>query len=466
MRQRIVAAIADGRLSQGQRLPASRQLAAQLGIARNTVVAVYDDLTERGVLEAVPRRGLFVAAQPVHPRQATPAALPADLVGRLRVRPSRQANIVKPADWQDFPYPFVYGQVDPQLFPLADWRDCSRHALGRAAVNWWSADHATADDPMLIEQIRRHVLPARGLAVRAEHVLITIGSQHGIHLLLRLFGGPGRTIGIEDPGYPDARNMVEMEGATLRLLPVDEHGLQVGGALDGVQVAVVTPANHCPTMVAMPEPRRAALLRWADAADAVLIEDDYEGEAEAHDAPPALAAMDRQGRVLHLGSFSKVLAPGVRLGFMVGPEEVIAEARALRRLMHRSVPLNNQRTAALFMAEGHYARLRRRLSASLAEKRAVIRDAVRRDMAGFAAAPASTGSSLWLRCPHGVDGTRLVAAARRHGVVIEPGEPFFADPAIGRHYIRLGLSSIALDRIRPGIRALAAATREVAGLDQ
>jgi len=462
LRHRIVGAIVQGMLSPGQRMPSSRLLAAQLRIARNTVVAVYDELAERGILEASPRRGLFVAAQPALLCGDLAESTTTDLMRRLNVRPSMQRNIVKPTDWQSFPYPFVYGQVDPLLFPLADWRACSRLALGRASVNWWAADHATADDPMLIEQIRRHVLPARGLHVRPEQVLITIGSQHGIHLLLRLFGGPGRVVGIEDPGYPDARNMAEMDGATVRLLPVDDQGVEVGAALANVDLAIVTPAHHCPTMVVMPIERRHALLRRAERDDAILVEDDYEAASDTSDALPAIAAMDRQGRVLYLGSFSKVLAPGMRLGFMVGPAPVIAEARALRRLMHRSVPLNNQRTAAVFMAEGHYGRLRRRLAESLTEKRLVVRLALSRHLPGFTQGPETTGSAIWLRCPDGMGGAALALAARAQGVVIEIGEPFFADPRDGRPYIRLGLASIATDAIFPGIMALA---RAAANLD-
>ncbi|MFT8243576.1 PLP-dependent aminotransferase family protein [Roseomonas sp. BN140053] len=460
LRQRIVAAIGEGRLARGHPLPPSRRLAKQLGVARNTVAAVYDELRERGLLASAPRQGIFVAADaPSLP----PLRAPAAAVLRLRLRPSEQRNIAKPADWQSFPFPFVYGQVDPELFPLADWRACSREALGRSAVNWWAADHATADDPLLIEQIRRHILPARGLHARPEEVLVTLGSQHGLFLLLQLLGGPGVTVGLEDPGYPDARNMAALGGSATRLLPVDGEGLMVGPALEGVGLAVVTPGHHCPSMVTLPPARRAALLRWARDSGAVLIEDDYESETAQPGAPPCLAADDTEGRVLHLGTFSKVLAPGMRLGFLVGPAAVIAEARALRRLMHRSVPLNNQRTAALFIAEGHYGRLRRSLAATAEKRRIAVLAALRRELPHFTPSPAAAGSSLWLRGPAGLDGVVLAEAARARGVIIEPGEPFFADPAAGRNFLRLGLSSIPTERIAPGIAALAAAVRDVPG---
>jgi GntR family transcriptional regulator/MocR family aminotransferase len=462
LRQAVVAAIAEGRLAPGQRLPPSRMLAAELGIGRNTVVAVYDALIENGLLAAVPRQGIHVSPDAVsRTRRALrrPAAA-LDWSTQLARRPTRQRNIVKTPDWQSHPFPFVYGQVDPLLFPLPAWRSLSRAALGRAAVNWWAADHATADDPQLLDAIRRHVLAPRGILVRADEVLVTLGTQHGLYLLAALLARAGTVFGVEDPGYPDARNIAEINGAQVRPLAVDEAGLRPDGRLDGVQVLVVTPGHHCPTMVTMPEARRRALLGWSVAADAVVIEDDYEADACIGSTPP-LFSLDPGGRVVHLGSFSKVLAPGLRLGFMVGPAPLIEEARALRRLMHRSVPLNNQRAAALFLAEGHYGALLRRLSAALQRRRDAALTELDRRMPDFPRSAAESGSALWLRCPPGLPGPALFAAASRRGVLVEPGEVFFATPGAGRDFFRLGLSSIPQERIPAGIAALADAAAEV-----
>ena len=456
LRRSIVVAIGEGRLKPGQALPPTRILAGQLAIARNTVSAAYDDLIECGVLETTPRRGVYVASTP--PVAAVPSAAAgagADWSRHLKLRAMDQRNIVKPADWQTYPYPFVYGQIDPALFPLADWRTCSRDALGRDAVNWWSADHATADDPMLIEQIRRHILPKRGILARPDEILITLGTQHGLYMLMQILVDADTTIGIEDPGDPDARNIAMLSPGAMRLLPIDEGGLVVGPHLDGVNVAIVTIANQCPTMVSMPRERRLNLLEWAQRNDAIVIEDEYENDASAGDNElPALAGLDGNGRVIHLGTFSKVLAPGVRLGYMVGPRALIEEARALRRLIHRCVPLNNQRTAALFIADGHYSGLVGRLATVMAERRALMRLAIDRVLPDFHATPADSGTSIWLKCPDGVEGPRLADVARRRGVIVERGDPFFANPQAGLQYVRLGFSSIDTSRIELGLRAL------------
>lgn len=463
LRQAVVAAIAEGRLRAGQRLPPSRMLARDLGLGRNTVTAALDALVEAGVLRAAPRQGLFVAPSQASIPGPSPAPTTLDWAARFTVRPSRQRNIAKPLDWQSFAFPFVHGQVDPELFPLASWRNLSRAALGRAAVNWWAADHATADDPQLLDAICRHVLPRRGLHPRPDEVLVTLGAQHGLYLLLSLLARPGVVIGIEDPGYPDARNIAELSGARVRRLALDAGGVRMGRQLSGLGLLVLTPAHQCPTMVTMPLERRRALLDWAARSDAILVEDDYDAdEAWRAELPPPLMALDTAGRVVHLGSFSKVLAPGLRLGFMVGPAPLIAEARALRRLMHRSVPLNNQRAAALFLAEGQYGALVRRLGEALRARREVAVRALDRRLPGFLRSPATTGSALWLRCPEGIAGPALLAAARARGVLLEPGEPFFAAPGAGRDFFRLGLSSIPAGRVAAGIGALAAAAGDVA----
>jgi GntR family transcriptional regulator/MocR family aminotransferase len=458
LRQAVVAAISDGRLRAGQRLPPSRQLARDLGLGRNTVTAAFDALVEAGVLQATARQGLFVAPGQASTRPPGPTPPALDWAARLAVHPSRQRNIAKPADWQRYLYPFVHGQVDPNLFPLPTWRSLSRAALGRAAVNWWAADHATADDPQLLDSICRHVLPRRGLHPRPDEILVTLGAQHGLYMLLSLLAQPRMVIGIEDPGYPDARNIAELFGARVRRLALDAGGVRIGRQLSGVGLLVLTPAHQCPTMVTMPLARRRALLDWAARTDAILVEDDYEAdEAWRAELPPPLMALDTAGCVVHLGSFSKVLAPGLRLGFMVGPAPLIAEARALRRLMHRSVPLNNQRAAALFLAEGQYGALLNRLGDALRTRRDVAVRALDRHLPGFVRSPATTGSALWLRCPDGIAGPALLAEARSRGVLLEPGEPFFATPGAGRDFFRLGLSSIPEGRVAGGIAALAAA---------
>ncbi|QDL94495.1 PLP-dependent aminotransferase family protein (plasmid) [Paroceanicella profunda] len=459
LRQSIIEAIHGRAMRGGQKMTPSRLLARRLGIARNTVTAVYEDLVARGYLESVARRGYFVALRT--PAPCGPPVAPGPRVdwdARFRQRPSRMRHIVKPSNWQDFPYPFVYGQVDPGLFPINTWRTCSRDALGRSAIDWWTADRAVEDDPLLVEQILSQILPQRGIYARPEEVLITLGTQEGLYLLSRLLVRADTRVGVETPGYPDARTIFAQDGARIVDLPVDAQGARLAqaGPLD---VAVLTPTRQCPTMVAMSAPRRAEVLAAARLHDTILVEDDYEGETDFSAEATTLKSQDVDGRVAYLGTLSKVLAPGVRLGFMVADAALIEEARWLRRLIHRSAPLNNQRTAAIFLAEGHYQRLLRTLRAALERRFEAISAGCDAHLPGFRRSDSTGGSSLWLEAPPGLDTSRLFHAAAARGVLTESGDPFVPEADTGR-YLRLGISYIHERRIEAGLRALGEAAQD------
>lgn len=465
LRQGIVDAIVCGRLGSGQQLPASRLLAKQLGMARNTVTAVYEELTTRGVLKSVERRGFFVNPDQSQwvvddrPDAEPPAPAPAvDWASRVAVRPKEWRHITKPADWKNLPYPFLYGQVDPVIFPLQAWRQASRETMARASVNLWAPDNAVDDDPVLVEQICRNVLPRRGVMARPDEVLVTLGAQEGLYLLSKLVVRPGDVIGVEEPGYTDARHIFSMSAGVVRPLPVDDEGARTGPAFEGVNLAVVTPGRQCPTGVVLSAERRRWLLDWAGRTDGLIIEDDYEGELAADVSEPALKSADRAGRVIYLGTFSKVLAPGMRLGYLVGPRDLIVQARALRRLIHRTPPLNNQRMAANFMIEGNYRGLVKRLRCAMRDRYAAGKAAIRRYMPEVELVDGIDGSALWIRCPAGVCERTLEHEARRRGVVFESGDPFFSEPQ-KRVHLRLGLSVIATDRVEAGVELLAEAMR-------
>ena len=481
IRQSLVDAILVGKLQAGQKMPATRELASSLGVGRNTVTAAYDALVSDGFLEARERMGYFVgtvdlvpAPEPAPERQSDPAPTQGRRLcwrQHLKARPSQMRGIRKVADWQEYRYPFVYGQVDRTLFPVEQWRACSREALALSAIDFWAADRALDDDPMLVEMLCRHVLPQRGIFARRDEVMITLGSQHGIFLLSQLLLRAGDAVGVEDPGYPDARNIFDARRAFIQRLAVDDRGLVLDARAEAVlrktTLVCVTPAHHCPTMVSLRDDRREKLLELADREDFLIIEDDYEGEIRSEQTPPALKSIDRSGRVLYVGTMSKVLAPGVRIGYIVGGAELIAKARAMRRLMHRSAPLNNQRTAALLLANGHYDSTVRLVRQTLSYRWRAARRAMDRHMPGFAVSHSVGGSSLWVRCPPQVDARRLIAAAAERGVLVEAGDPFVSPEMAGR-FFRLGLSAIDWQLIEPGIaeiaKAVAAMRREpVAG---
>lgn len=452
LRRGVIASIHDGKLRPGQKILSSRGLAVKLGIARNTVTAAYDELVALGYLEAHPRRGLYVSAKAGTHVPPETAASGLDWHARLTSRPSQFNHVRKPANFNDYPYPFVFGQVDKRLFPLNAWRASSRDTLGRASLDWWSADRAVDDDPMLIEQIRSRILPERGIYARPEEILITLGAQEGFYLTAALLAGQGRKVGCEMPGYPDARFIFELTGAESVALPLDSEGAQIQKHA-GLDIAILTPGAQCPTMTIMSRQRRDEVLDLAEQDDFLIVEDDHEGPV-SFSPEPALKSRDHNGRVIYLGTLSKVLAPGVRLGFMVAPDPLIAEARWLRRLVHRSVPLNNQRTAAVFLADGHYLALVRKLRAAHADRWHRVMENLSTLLPGFRTPdPCHGGSCVWLECPEGVDARVLNREALAAGVLFESGDPFVPAHDAGR-YLRLGLSLIDTEAIIPGMRLL------------
>lgn len=463
IRQMIVTAIEDGRLPLGVRMPSSRDLASLLKVSRNTIVIAYEQLVDQNFLVSRERSGYFVAGLPKQiggPRDNAATTASGDESRwneRFALRPSGFRNIVKPLDWQHYPYPFIFGQFDPSLFPTNNWRESARAALSVPEINNWARDMIDGDDPALIEQLQRQVLPRRGIRARSDEIMMTIGAQHALYLIAKLFVRPATQVGMEDPGYPDARNIFGMLTSNVVPLRTDDEGMVPDAAFERCGLAYVTASHQCPTAVAMSLKRRVELLKIATARKIILIEDDYESEliSEGGELPP-LMSLDRNQTVLYVGSLSKALAPGLRLGYVVAPAPVIRELRALRRLMLRHPPLNNQRVAALFIGLGHYRSHLQQVARILLERARLLDRLLPQFLPNCTWSRGAGSTNYWVSCPAGTDATQLAAAARAQGVVIEPGDVFSMDEAATRHCFRLGFSSIRTDRIEAGIERLGA----------
>ncbi len=468
LREMVVAAVAEGWLAPDTPLPSSREMAQRLGVARNTVLLAYQRLIDEEVLEARERSGYFVRDVALAPGLGggpTPLAANtvADWGDRLAVRPTQQRNIAKPQDWLSSPYPFLYGQFDPALFPINDWRACARQALSVLEVRGWGGDLIDGDDPDLVEQIRTRVLPRRGIWAGSDEIMVTLGAQQALYVLAELLIRPDTVVGIEEPGYPDARNIFALKTRHLRPLAIDAGGVVPDTIPDDCRLLFVTPSRQCPTGARMPPKRRQRLLDLAASRDLVLIEDDYESNfGLTPEASPALYGLDRGGRVLYVGSLSKTLAPGLRLGYIVGPREVVREARALRRLMLRHAPANNQRALALFLALGHFDRLLRKKIEVVQERAAAVHGALAHHLPDFEPDYGVGGSSLWIKAPEGLDARLLAERAQADGVLIEPGDVFFMNDRPPCRYFRLGFSSIPTNRVEKGIATLARVARAMA----
>ena len=363
----------------------------------------------------------------------------------------------KPQDWQQYKYPFIYGQTDPDLFDHAHWRLCAVQALGQRDFGPLTTDYFDQDDPQLVEFIQRHTLPRRGIAANREEILITLGAQNALWLTTQVLLNQRRTAALEDPCYPALRDILHQSRCHVRPIRVTQDGLPAAGIPPETDVIFATPSHQCPTTATMPLAKRQTLLARAREIDALIVEDDYEFEMSFLRPPsPALKSLDTDGRVIHVGSFSKSLFPGLRLGYLVGSEPFIREARALRASVLRHPPGHIQRTAAYFLSLGHYDAQIRRMGRILKERRNVMEAALQQHGLQISGRGTNGGSSFWMRLPRGQNAKALAQHLMQHSVLIEDGQSFFNGPEPPREYYRLAYSSIPVDRIEAGIARIAA----------
>jgi GntR family transcriptional regulator/MocR family aminotransferase len=458
-------AIVDGRLALGDRLPASRALATSLGISRFTVDDAYSRLISDGYVEGRHGSGTFVAYDaPAKTTTSTPAEA-APVAERAW---SRWADGLPPARHPDFwPIRYAFKQGVPALepFPIAVWRHCQTKAGAELSEELRFYGSPRGYRP-LREAIADYLTRARMLACSPDEVVITSGTQQALDLLSRLFLDPGDRVAVEEPGYPTSRRAVQAAGAELALLPVDADGLIVEGlaAIPAPKMLYVTPSHQFPTGGVLPLARRRVLLDEARARGMVIVEDDYDSEFRYGQRPvEPLAALDRSlpgpGAVIYLGTFSKVLYPSLRLGYMVLPADVIERVLAAKDIADRHPSTLEQATVAAFIAEGHFerhlARMRRvyasRLSAMLEALTNCFGSRVSRD-------PASTDAGLHILAQFDVsyDESELVRRASSRQVLIDPAGPCYLTPPT-RPAALLGYAAMDEARIVSGIAELAKA---------
>jgi GntR family transcriptional regulator/MocR family aminotransferase len=467
IQQMVAEGIVQGRFRTGEKLPSSRRLASHLGVSRITVTLAYTELLSGDYLTSRGRSGYFISENaPVQPDIRQPDAAERDAVdweGLTGRRHSRETFLVKPEDWRSYPYPFIYGQADATLFDHQNWRLCALRALGKKDFEALTADYYERDDPMLIEYIVRNILPRRGINAQADQVLLTLGAQNALWLAAQVLLAPDRTAVLENPCYPGLRAILHQTSCRIASVDVDGEGLPPDRLPKGADVVFTTASHQCPTNTTMPTERRRDFLERAGRDDFVVVEDDYEFEMSFHKATsPALKSLDREGRVIYVGSFSKSLFPGLRLGYLVGSEGFIREARALRATVLRHPPGHIQRTVAYFLALGHYDALLNRMNQAYRRRRVAMDEALRAHGLTVAGAGGFGGSSFWMRAPGGVDTAALAMDLRHQGVLIEPGAAFFDRPDPPRHFFRLAYSSIAQGRIAEGIGIVATECRHAA----
>jgi GntR family transcriptional regulator/MocR family aminotransferase len=459
IQQMVAQGILAGRFRAGERLPSSRTLAKHLGVSRITVTLAYTELVADDYLTSKGRSGYYVSEN-----APEPPAFPAqrftqgtvDWTRAIGQRFTPGLSLEKPSDWANYRYPFIYGQADKTLFDSTNWRLCALRALGMRDFSALTSDYYDGDDPQLVDFIARQTLPRRGILANKDEILVTMGAQNALWLAAQVLLNSRRRAAIEDPCYPALRNILTQSRCQLSVVPVDGDGLPPDALPSQTDVVFTTPSHQCPTTATMPLSRRQALLERAEADDFVIVEDDYEFEMSFLKSPsPSLKSLDRNGRVIYVGSFSKSLFPGLRLGYLVGPAPFIREARALRATVLRHPPGHIQRTVSYYLSLGHYDALVRRMSKTYHERRQVMDAALNAHNLTIAGQGTYGGSSVWVRAPYGTDTTLLAERLRGEGVLIEPGAPFFAGDAPPKNYMRLAYSSIPSNRIPDGIRLIA-----------
>lgn len=443
-------------------LPSSRALAAELGISRNTVNAAYQELTAEGLISSNHRSRVRVNTE----MQALLAKDDGSKTGSSGRRPdwsrelvpptpSTLPHIQKPPDWSRYRYPFVSGQVVSEAFPTGAWARCLRDALGPAHILHSLQDSGGEDDALLIETLVNDLLPRRGINAGPDEVIVTLGSQHALYLIAKALVSPHTRVSVENPGYPDTAHIFSRAGAQLVPADVDEAGVVVGPPIFQSRIVTLTPSHQFPTSVTLSAARRRQILDLAAENNLLIVEDDHDSELRYEGRPtPALKALDISDRVIYVGSLSKFLAPGLRLGYVVAPGELIERLRDLRRYMVRHPPGQLQRALALLVASGEYSKALRRMRVIMRRRWLAMRAALDAHLPWPVQVPTG-GVSIWVEGPEDLDGRTLAAAAAGRGVLIEPGDTFFVAKPRPTNYFKLGFGAIPETRIDAGIRILA-----------
>ncbi len=453
--QQLRTAILEGRLRPGARLPSSRSFADSLGCSRTLVSTVYEELAAEGYLEARRGSGTYVAA---------------GLPGLPVVRPEEEAP---PPPWVA-PLPADAGAEEPDGcrvdFTLA--RQQVEPVARRSWARMWRAvaeQNPPGDagppegDPELREAVAAYLGRTRGLRCSAGDVLVTTGALRALDLVAQAAFRRGDPVAVEEPGYAAARRTLEDRGATVLPVSVDEDGLRVADLGSAPLAVYVTPSHQYPLGVRMSVARRVALLEWAARADRLVLEDDYDSELRFDGPPlPALAGLDRAGRVVYVGTFSKVLAPGLRVGYVVAPRWLRERLVRLRERSGDRVPWPVQRALAAFLASGDFDRHVRRVRRQYAERRAALREGLHRASGLVRLMGMEAGLHAFLQLAPGLDELALAQAARARGVRVSPLRPYYLGPPDRSGWL-VAYGGLRTEEVWWGARVLAELLVEAAG---
>ena len=468
------AEILSGRLGPGTRVPATRTLAAELGVSRNIAILAYEQLLAEGYLTARHGAGTYVASElpehmtsvgggrtsPSSRTNAAPARLSA--YGRRALGESSNRRLRWNADRPPLPYDFRYGRPSFGDFPHAIWCRIVARRARHASIR--DLDYGPPEGiPELREAIADYLHRARAVNCEADQILIVNGSQQALDLAGRALIDPGDRIIVEEPHYRGAWAVVRAAGARISTVKVDDQGLKVA-QLDAksarARLVIVTPSHQFPTGVTMPLARRLELLAWARRVGAFIFEDDYDSEYRYSGRPiEALQALDEHGLVIYAATFSKLMFPALRVGYLALPQSLVQPFRAVKGLLDTGSPMLPQLALLDFIREGHFERHLRRSRARNAARRAALLEAIEQHIgarAEISGSDAGLHVLMWLRDTPASRANELRDRARASGVGVYAVSPFFARPPANTGMV-LGYASLTEREIREGIRKLAAA---------
>jgi GntR family transcriptional regulator/MocR family aminotransferase len=458
-------AILHGRLRPGLRLPATRVLARDLRIARNTVVAVFEQLVAEGYLEARVGSGTLVAKlrpETLLHAQPPPRRAPAGERPRLSRRGAALAAIRR-ASPETPARAFQVGLPAVEQFPIDLWARLLARRVRTPARSALGYEYA-AGLPALCEAIAQYLGAARGVVCRPEQVIVVAGAQAGLDLACRLLIDPGDPAWIEEPGYLGARGALLAASATLVPVPVDDEGLDVAAGervAPGARLVYTSPSHQLPLGVTVSLARRLALLDWATRAGAWVLEDDYDSEYRYGGRPlAAMQGIDASGCVIYVGTFSKTMFPALRVGYLVVPPPLAEPFSVAMRHTGHSAPVAVQAALADFIAEGHFASHVRRMRGLYAARQARLLRSARRHLAGLLdVAPAEAGMHLVAALPPGTDDVALAAEVARAGIVVRPLSVHYVGRPV-RNGLLLGYAGVPEREIDRGVEVLARVLRE------
>ncbi|WP_207229445.1 PLP-dependent aminotransferase family protein [Ktedonosporobacter rubrisoli] len=462
LREQLRQAILDGRLAAGTLLPSTRGLARALGVSRTVTSSAYDELFAEGYLEGRHGSGTYVGKNlpplPPPPRQF-PEAIPRWL---SKAAPSMQDDASIPAQ----AIAFRLGVPSLSSLPLRIWHEVWRSVANQLPPNSYGPENG---DPELRTALANYLGRSRGLACSAEDIIITAGATHALDLIVRATLSAGDYVGFEEPGYPSARQIVLARQGRILPIPVDDDGMQVGCLPQGPAAPLLvytTPSHQYPLGTRLSTGRRLSLLNWAQASDSLLIEDDYDSEFRFDTSPlPALASLDEMGRVAYIGTFSKVLTPALRLGYLVAPPLLRERIEVLKQLTDEQVSWPLQRMLASFICQGHLDRHIRRMRYQYAEKRQCVAQTLAPIAHLARLRGLEAGLHVYLELEAGINAALVAQLARKHNVIVTLLDAYYLGTP-DRSGLLLGYGCLEIPEIIRGVTILREIITQVAARSQ